>query len=212
MDNTCPCFFFATTNRFEKNTMGGKKCIRFGLVFEGPREPSGEFLDEIGAMDAEGIHKDGKQYMLFTVRKSRRTTEVLQAIDSFNSSKPADEAVRLVAYEPGSSLILTFERGNKYQSHPIYKIISGLGHWTRSTVMASDKQKRAITELQTDLVQDCIVPSSSKRVSGEEGKKRKIADDGEPTVVVASTEEDNKENDNISNVNQVGYEMLCIGS
>jgi hypothetical protein len=189
------------------------KRIRFGLVFEGARPPMDDFLREIGVTEAEGVQKDGKQYIVFTVAKPKRTSDVQASIDAYNRRHAG--AVRLLPF--CDSMVTTFERGSKYLAHPIYQTVAQTAddsRWSWSLVMAENdriadaleatldgpppepapvvveqpdeavvqeqpavhegtvekisdkkKKKRAISELQMNLVETVVVPSSSKRSS-----------------------------------------------
>ena len=210
--------------------MATVKRIRFGLVFDGARPcmDGGDFLKEIGLVEVEGVQKDGKHHLLFTVCKPRRTLDVQSAIDAYN--RRHGDVIR-------EATVTTFERGNKYLTHPICQAIqrSDASYWSWSVVMAEDqmvndlestlseapaedmpsmeapavedvqdvqetqapppspakkqKRKRAISELQSNLVETVLVPSAAKRSST-------IAKSGKENAQVGSC---------------FHYGLLCIG-
>ena len=65
--------------------MAGKR-TRFGLVFDGSKAPAmgGGFLKDMDVIKAEGCEKDGKQFVIFTVSKPRKASEVLDSIKNYN--------------------------------------------------------------------------------------------------------------------------------
>ena len=148
------------------------KRIRFGIVFEGslPSLEGGMFLNGLGIVEAEGCNKDGTHFMMLTVGKPRRTSEVEQAIEAFNGAASAGAAIRLVSFQGGPSVV-TFERGHKFQLHPIYQTIrsandaGNAAYWAWGSVEGR-KRKRVINELESDLVESAILPTASKRASG----------------------------------------------
>jgi hypothetical protein len=161
-------------------TVASSKRILFGMVFEGPRpaiDGSG-FLKDLGVIDAEGAEKNGQQFILFTVARPRRTSEVQQAIDAYNDSSA--EAMRLVQFE--GERVVTFERGHRFQLHPIYQTIrtaetakdNTFWSWSSTGVVGdaniSRKRRRVINELESDLVEASIIPAAPKRASGKENR------------------------------------------
>lgn len=151
--------------------MPSGKRTRFGLVFDGVRPPSmgGGFLKELDVIKAEGCEKDGKQFLIFTTNKPRRSNDVADSVRAFNESAPDDEKLALIAFENGPEVVV-FERGNCFRTHPISKIIQGAmeddGYWAWSVMIDGDrKKKRAVNELESDLVEAAIRPSSAKRVA-----------------------------------------------
>lgn len=145
------------------------KRIRFGMVFEGtlPSLEDGQFLGSLGIVEAEGCTKDGNHFVLITVGKPRKTSEVEQAILAYTEA-----AITPVSYQ-GGPLVVTFERGHKFQLHPIYQAIQSAnqagneGYWTWGLIEGK-KRKRVINELESDLVETSIVPNASKRACGKE--------------------------------------------
>jgi len=147
------------------------KRIRFGIVFEGalPTLDGGMFLGGLGIVEAEGCTKDGIHFMVMTVGKARKTTEVEQAIEAHNRSA-AEAAISLVSYQ-GGPCVVTFERGHKFQLHPIYQTIQSASkagnaaYWAWGLIEGK-KRRRVINELESDLVETSIVPNAPKRASG----------------------------------------------
>jgi len=179
-------------------TTTSSKRIRFGMVYEGarPAMDSSGFLKELGVVDAEGAEKDGQQFILFTVLKPRRTCEVQQAVDAYNSG--SSEGIRLVQFGGEQQEVVTFERGHKFQLHPIYQTIrvadaakdGSFWAWSSSGVAGdvnNKKRRRVINELESDLVEASIAPSAPKRASGKENHG------SEPQVMISH------------------YGLLCIG-
>ena len=121
------------------------KRIRFGLVFEGVRPPMEVFLREVGMVEAEGIQKDGQHFIVFTVCKPRRVLDVQNAVDAYN--RRSSDAIRLVPF--CDATVTTFERGNKFMSHPICQAIAQKDetYWTWSLVMA-EQQKQTVADQQ----------------------------------------------------------------
>ena len=123
--------------------MATVKRIRFGLVFDGARPcmDGGDFLKEIGLVEVEGVQKDGKHHLLFTVCKPRRTLDVQSAIDAYN--RRHGDVIR-------EATVTTFERGNKYLTHPICQAIqrSDASYWSWSVVMAEEQM---VNDLESTL-------------------------------------------------------------
>ena len=149
--------------------MANSKRTRFGLVFEGPKVPSmgSAFLQEIDVIKADGCERDGKHFMIFTTSKPRRSTDVLDSIKAFNLAN--EEKMNLVAFEDGPE-VAVFDRGQCFRTHPISKIIqnaiSNEEAWSWSMLADSDKKKkRAINELESDLVETAIFPTAPKRMA-----------------------------------------------
>ncbi len=152
--------------------MPAGKRTRFGLVFNGAQPPSmgGDFLKELDVIKAEGCEKDGVQFLIFTTNRPRRSDDVLESIRLFND-RTSDQKVELIPHDNGP-LVAVFDRGNCFRTHQLSKIIQGAmegddGYWTWSVMMDGDrKKKRAVNELESDLVETSIKPASSKRVAG----------------------------------------------
>lgn len=151
--------------------MPAGKRTRFGLVFQGAQPPSmgGDFLKDLDVIKAEGCEKEGRQFLIFTTNRPRRSDDVLESLRAYNAQ--ASEKVEPVSFENGP-LVAVFERGNCFRTHAISKIIQGAmegddGYWVWSVMMDGDrKKKRAVNELESDLVETSIRPSASKRVAG----------------------------------------------
>ena len=149
--------------------VAGKR-TRFGLVFDGTRAPAmgGEFLKELEVIKAEGCEHDGKQFLIFTTNKPRKSSDVLDAVNTFNGA--TEEKMNLVSFEGGPEVVV-FERGNCFRTHPISKIIQAAMNgddvsWVWSVMMDSDvKKKRVVSELELDLVETSVRPSASKRIA-----------------------------------------------
>jgi hypothetical protein len=159
-----PLSFGALDDRHVSQMAAGKR-TRFALVFNGTRAPAmgGEFLKELDVIKAEGCEHDGKQFVIFTTRKPRKSADVSNAVKAFNES--AEEKMHLVSYENEPEIVV-FDRGNCYRKHPISKIIQSAMNgddvsWAWSVMADSEaKKKRA-----SDLVEASIRPSASKRVA-----------------------------------------------
>jgi hypothetical protein len=154
------------------------KRIRFGIVFEGalPALDGGMFLGGLGIVEAEGCTKDGIHFMVLTVGKPRKTIEVEQAVQLHNSA--AEAAISLVSYQ-GGPCVVTFERGHKFQLHPIYQTIQSANkagnaaYWTWGLIEGK-KRRRVMNELESDLVEAALVPNASKRASGKENSDAQV--------------------------------------
>ena len=133
------------------------------------------FLNGLGVIEAEGCNKDGIHFMMLTVGKPRRTSDVEQAINAYNSGAEGG-GISLVSFEGGLKVV-TFERGHKFQVHPIHRTIqaansAGNGaYWAWGSAEEGKKRKRVINELESDLVEAAIIPVAEKRAShGKENK------------------------------------------
>jgi hypothetical protein len=155
------------------------KRIRFGIVFEGtlPALEDGHFLGGLGIVEAEGCTKDGNHFMLITVGRPRKTIDVEQAIKLFNSSAP-EAAITPVSFQ-GGPFVVTFERGHKFQLHPIYQTIQSANqsgdsaYWTWGLIEGK-KRRRVMSELESDLVEASILPTAPKRASGKENSDAQV--------------------------------------
>lgn len=59
--------------------------IRFGLVFVGPRPATdGEFLRDLGIRHIEGCSLKNRHYVLFTLKRARRSKDILNAVEAQN--------------------------------------------------------------------------------------------------------------------------------
>ena len=59
--------------------------IRFGLVFVGPRPASdGEFLRDLGIRHIEGCSLKNRHYVIFTLKRARRSKDILNAVEAQN--------------------------------------------------------------------------------------------------------------------------------
>ena len=139
--------------------MAAVKRIRFGLVFEGARPSMNEFLKEIGITEAEGIQKEGKHFIVFTVGKPRRVAEVQNSVDAYN--RRSSEPIQLIPF--CDATVTTFERGNKFMSHPICQTIAQKDetYWAWSLVMA---EQRAEQQMINDL-EDSLEPAPAEASS-----------------------------------------------
>ena len=127
----------------------------------------GGFLKDMDVIKAEGCEKDGKQFVIFTVSKPRKASEVLDSIKNYNED--AEEKMNLISFQDGPE-VAVFDRGNCFRSHPISKIIQSAvaeeESWVWSVVVDSDgKKKRAVNELESDLVETSIRPATTKRMA-----------------------------------------------
>jgi hypothetical protein len=122
----------------------------------------------------------GKQYVVLTVEKAVRASDVLHSVAAFNTNV-ADEAARLCLEQFGDcqDMIVTFEKGQRYLQHPFYLIVQGVKssvgvegepqmfwEWTSDGKSEPVKRKRVTGELLSDLVEDSINPSAPKRERG----------------------------------------------
>ena len=147
------------------------KRTRFGLVFEGTKAPTmgGGFLQELDVAKADGCEHEGRHFMIFTTTKPRRSPEVLESIQTYNMAAPDEEKMNIVAFQNGPE-IAVFDRGQCFRSHPISRIIQGATAageaWSWSMIADSEKKKkRAINELESDLVDTAILPTAPKRMA-----------------------------------------------
>ena len=226
--------------------------IRFGLIFVGPRPATdGGFLRELGIRQIEGCSLQNKHYVIFTVERPKKSSDILNAVGAQNrvnsrgaSTELEEELMRAsdgvlmdgattivlmpVGGEPASSeraaasssssrpssnakhsFVAVFDKGHAFQSHEIFRMIctaklshmqvrappavndfgSSLttleeeaqpsGYWSWSAPGVSEPstgKKRAVNELASDLVETCIRPSSSKRVSLSPPAKEAVSD------------------------------------
>ena len=148
--------------------MSGKR-TRFGLLFQGTKPPSldGEFLKELGVVKADGCERDGNHILVFSTSKPRRPTEVLEAVNAFN--EVASEKMNLGRFQDEPEVVV-FERGNCFRAHPMCKVIQSAAEndaaWSWSTMASGEgKKRRAVSELESDLVESSIRPSFLKRVA-----------------------------------------------
>lgn len=145
------------------------------MIYKGSRpaiDDSG-FLKELCIVDAEGAEKDGQQYLIFTLAKPRRTHDVQQAIEAYNSG--LDEALRFTQID-----VVTFERGHGFHLHPIFHVIRKAQssksdtYWTWQNggddANSNKKRRRVVNELESDLVEASILPAAPKRMSGKENR------------------------------------------
>ena len=156
--------FFKIVEHVSPSAMA--KRIRFGFVFEGLRPDIGgqtPFAD-LDVAEAEGCEKDGRQFVVFTVCKPRRVSDVERVVEGL-------EGIRLVSLD-GGPMIATFERGHSYQGHPIYRTIQSLcancdvSYWRWSLDHPQqNRKKRVISELESDLADAVILPAAEKRAS-----------------------------------------------
>jgi hypothetical protein len=144
------------------------KRVLFGLVFEGTKVPAmGDgFLHELDVFQADGCEHEGNHLMIFTTTKPRRPADVLAAVNAFNATA-TDEKMSLIAFQDGPE-VAVFDRGQCFRSHPISSIIQGATAageaWSWSMLADSErKKKRAINELESDLVETAIIPNAPKR-------------------------------------------------
>jgi hypothetical protein len=144
------------------------KRVRFGLVFEGTKAPAmGDgFLHELDVIQADGCEHEGNHFMIFTTTKPRRPADVLASVQAFNATA-TEEKMTLIAFQGGPE-VAVFDRGQCFRSHPISRIIQGATAageaWSWSMLADSEKKKkRAINELESDLVDTVIIPSAPKR-------------------------------------------------
>ena len=228
------------------------KRIRFGLIFVGlPAAKDGEFLSGLGIKHIEGCDIGEKHYVLFSLDKAKKATDVLNAVAEHNQRCPASdlEEELLMASDgmPTScspamlllpcngevasggkkrhmaalSKVAVFDKGPAFQTHEIFRAIQTAklclnqvqappipgdsflvlsnsannhtpsGFWTwgstdeatlsfSSPPAAAPVPKRAINELSSDLVEDCIKPSAPKRVSFSPSLDTVSADDSPP--------------------------------
>lgn len=131
--------------------------MRFGLVFEGmaPDVASG-FMSELGLAKVEGCSKDGRSYMMICTLRPRKPSDVEGAVAAYNET--ATERIELL----GDDKVSVFEKGNKFRVHPIGQAILRRDETYWCWPLAGKKQKRAVEELRSDLVQ--VKPSAVKRV------------------------------------------------
>ena len=155
------------------------KRIRFGFLCSDATSPvTSDMLPSIGLRSLECAMFEGKQYVMLTVDKAVRASDVLHSVAAFNTNV-ADEAARLNLEQFGDSqdLIVTFEKGQRYLQHPFFLIFQGVKslvgiepqmfwEWTSDGKSEPMKRKRATGELISDLVEDAINPSASKRERG----------------------------------------------
>jgi hypothetical protein len=271
------------------------KGIRFGLVFAGPRPSTdGSFLPGLSIKHIEGCDVGEKHYVMFSLEKAKRPTDLLHAVQEYNQtcadldeellmasdgmlSSPSSAIVLLpfsatsTVVKPGTkrltgkssalSKIAVFERG--FQSHDIFRIICTAkltqfevqappvpdgqasapaqeedvvsnerptGYWTwgcaeaeapPSPLSAPASMKRAINELESDLVEDRIKPSAPKRLSGVVPTKDSELASQDDTAVNATLLETSDDNsilddhakDELLDAEQVGlFFWLCIDS
>lgn len=159
--------------------------MRFGLVFEGTRTPAfgGGFLKDLEVTKAEGCEKDGKQFVILSVSKPRKASDVVKAVKAYNSD--TQDKMMLVPFLNGPEVVV-FDRGNCYRAHPISKIIqeavAAEDSWTWAVVAEGDA-------------------GTSKKMCDVGGKKKKSDEVGKPDAgekpaaipVVEEVEETKKE-------------------
>ena len=156
--------------------MASLKRIRFGVVFKGERPNSDlDFFRALDVVHAEGVEQDAMQFMMFTLQKPRRTVDVEHAM----------QGMQLIEFD-GMPKIVTFERGHRYQTHPIFQTIQALSKhqsfWTWKLEIDGDqRRKRVISELESDLVN--VVPECDKREpKKKESFHNENGDRGQPQV------------------------------
>ena len=134
------------------NIISMSKRIRFGLNFLGPSPAKdGTFLSELGVRYIEGCDAGDKRYVLFSLDRAKKSTDVLQAIEDYNKKCPTsdlDEELLMASdgmLTSGSSAIVllscaqtlvsksgkpprpckvaVFDKGHAFQSHEIFRVI-----------------------------------------------------------------------------------------
>lgn len=142
------------------------KRIRFGFVCSTTTPPvTSEMLCSIGIRSMEcALHED-KQFVVFTVDKPTRASDVLSSLqDGFCLEK----------FDGCDDLIVTFEKGQRYLQHPFYVVVQGVKsaaveddasprYWQWISDGEPVKRKRVVGELASDLVEESINPSATKR-------------------------------------------------
>jgi len=138
-----------------------------------------------------------------------------------------------VASVDDDALVTTFDRGNKYQAHPMYQVIaSSDSKWTWSVVMEEERamvnglESSLDTAPEEPIVQDAAVEEVETIVPAEETtavpvpkkKKRAIAELESslvPTLIVPSSSGKRSAVIKENNTKQVNccqqYGLLCIG-
>jgi hypothetical protein len=142
------------------------------------------FLQGIGIKHIEGCSIGGKHYVVFTLHRARRASDIIRAVEEQNQISRV-------------SLVAVFDKGHAYHSHAIYQMINaarvsqmhvqpppvagefnvsvtvgseakplptGYWSWTASGVVdVSVARKRAVSELVSDLVEVDPKPKSVRR-------------------------------------------------
>jgi hypothetical protein len=147
------------------------KRIRFGFVCSNAKIVSSEMLPALTVKSIECAVLDGRQFVVFTVDKSIKVSDVIVSMNEYNSK--AEEQLKLETFD-GCDSIITFEKGPRYLHHPFYAVIheakNSVGvepqrfwEWTADGVSDSRKCKRVVSELASELVDESITPSAEKR-------------------------------------------------
>jgi hypothetical protein len=155
------------------------KRIRFGFVCRNASFVTADMLSPVRVRSMEcALSADGRQFVVFTVEKPIRACDVLKAVDAFNAE--ASDPITLEKFDGSDDMIVTFEKGQRYMQHPFYAVIqetkdqsvtegceaSKVWEWSADGIPESMRHKRVAGELVSDLVEDSIVPSASKRERG----------------------------------------------
>lgn len=147
------------------------KRIRFGFVCSNEKIVSSDMLPALAVKSMECALLDGRQFVVFTVDKSIKVSDVMDAMKEYNSN--AEEQLKLETFD-GCDSIITFEKGPRYLHHPFYAVIheakNSVGvepqrfwEWTADGVSDTKKCKRVVSELVSELVDESITPSAEKR-------------------------------------------------
>lgn len=158
------------------------KRTRFGFVCGNTSFVTADMLPSLRVKSMECVlTANKKQFVVFTVEKPVRASDVLKSIEGFNSSSSTPLTLEKFN-EDDVCMIVTFEKGQRFMQHPFYSIVqevkedssndpemraSKVWEWTatfnNSMPSASKQKKRVVDELASDLVEDAILPSASKR-------------------------------------------------
>ncbi len=128
-----------------------------------------DMLLSIGLRSMECALYEDKQYVIMTVSKSMKGSDVMAAL--------VDAGLCLEKFDGFDDLILTFEKGQQYVHHPFYAVMQGVKSgsssedatprfWQWESDGSPSKRKRVASELASDLVEDAIIPSAPKREHG----------------------------------------------
>lgn len=143
------------------------KRMRFGLVFRYGEKVGDDLLRKLQVKKAEGCEKDGQKFIMITTTKPQRTDNIMKWIADFNQEK--QEKIVCVGYAGGAE-VAVFDKGNAFREHPIYRVIDEMrmdaSYWSWYACAEGNK-KRALCELESDLVDASITPHSTKRVAVE---------------------------------------------
>jgi hypothetical protein len=141
----------------------GSKRIRFGLSYKGSMPFTADVLGSIDVRCIERVTVGDVHHVLITLGKPRQTACIVKAVNEYNEAK--DDKLEL-------DEIVTFTKAQGYMQHPFYapfdaalKLKVGEDGGFAYSIWNDDNadKKRAAKELEVDMTESSVKPSSEKR-------------------------------------------------